>query len=89
MTQISKFQRHRILYLRNTHISITHGMLSKIDKVLYYNRSLDKLHRINLTQLMFSDYSALIVEINSENIALKCLYIWKQNLTLLKNIDSK
>ena len=69
MIQISKFinsilEKQRI----NSHFQNTQ-YLSIIDKSTVLQRSLDKFHKVILTQTMFSDFNALIIEINNENFS--------------------
>ena len=61
-TQNSILEKQRI----NSHVQNTQ-YLSIIDKSTILQRGLDKFHKVNLTQTMFSDCNALIIEINSEN----------------------
>lgn len=63
-TQNSILEKQRIkAHFQNT------PYLSIIDKSTILQRSLDTFHKVNLTQTMFSDCNALIIEINSENFS--------------------
>lgn len=76
MTQINKF-RYTELYTwetENTNSFPAHIVYcQKLTMYYIYQGSLDKFRIINLTQIMFSDYNALIIEINNKKLLKVCM----------------
>lgn len=54
--------------------------MSKTNKAVYEGK-FDEFHKINLIQIMFSCYNALIIEINNKNV----VYMSEINLTTENN----
>ena len=65
--------------------SSTHGTFSRTDHILGHKSSLDKFKKIEIIPSIFSDHSAVRLDLNYRRKAIKNSNIWKLNNTLLNN----
>ena len=66
-----------------TFFSSAHGIFSRIDHILGHNSSLGKFRKIEIISSIFSDHSAMRLEINYREKNVKNTNTWKLNNTLL------
>lgn len=63
----------------------SHGTFTEIDHMLGPRASLNRFHRAEITQSVFSDHSAIKQEINNRKIIRESPSVWKLSNTLLSN----
>ena len=69
-----------------TFFSSAHGTFSRIDHILGHKSILGKFKKIEIIPVIFSDYSAVRLDLNyREKKAIKNSNIWRLNNTLLNN----
>ena len=68
-----------------TFFSSTHGTLSRIDHILGHKSSLGKLKKNEIIPSIFSDHSAVRLDLNYRRKTIKHSNIWRLTNTLLNN----
>ena len=68
-----------------TYYSSAHGTFSRIDHMLGHETSLNKFKKIEIISNIFSDHSAMKLEINYKKNSEKHAKTWKLNNMLLNN----
>ena len=68
-----------------TFFSSTHGTFSRIDHILGHKSSLGKFKKIEIIPSIFSDHSAVRLDLNYRRKTIKNSNIWRLNNTLLNN----
>ena len=68
-----------------TFFSSTHRTFSRIDHILGHKSSLDKFKKIEIIPSIFSDHSAVRLDVNYRRKTIKNSNIWRLNNTLLNN----
>ena len=68
-----------------TFFSSAHGTFSRLDHTLGHKSSLGKFKKIETISSIFSDNSAMRLDINYRKKAVKNINIWRLNNTLLNN----
>ena len=68
-----------------TFFSTAHGTFSRIDHILVHKSSLGKLKKIEIIPSIFSDHSAVRLDVNYKRKTIKNSNIWRLNNTLLNN----
>ena len=68
-----------------TFFSRAHGTFSRIGHILGHKSSLGKFNKIEITSSIFSDHSAVRLEINCRKITVKNTNVWRLNNTLLQD----
>ena len=68
-----------------TFFSSTHRTFSRIDHILGYKYSLGKFKKIEIIPSIFSDHSAIRLDVNYRRKTIKNSNIWRLNNTLLDN----
>ena len=68
-----------------TFFSSAHGTFSKIDHILGHKSSLGKFKKIEIIPVIFSDHSAVRLDINYRKKIIKNSHIWKLNNMILNN----
>ena len=68
-----------------TFYSSAHGTFSMIDHILGHKSSLGKFKKIEVILSIFSDDSAVRLDVNYRKKAIKNTNIWRLNNTLLNN----
>ena len=68
-----------------TFFSSAHGTLCQIDHILGHKSSLGKFKKIEIIPSIFSDHSAVRLDVNYRRKTIKNSNIWRQNYTLLNN----
>ena len=69
--------------------SSTHGTFSRTDHILGHKSSLGEFKKIEIIPTIFSDHSAVRLDLNYRRKAIKNSNIWKLNNTLLNNNKSQ
>ena len=75
-----------------TFFSSTHGTFSRIDHILGHKThklGLDKFKKIEIIPSIFSDHSAVRLDLNYRRKTIKNANIWRLNNTLLNNDKSQ
>ena len=72
-----------------TYYSSAHGTFSRIDHMLGHETSLNKFKKIEIISNIFSDHSAMKLEINYKKNSEKHAKTWKLNNMLLNNEEIK
>ena len=67
-----------------TFFSSAHGTFSRIDHILGHKYSLGKFKKIEISPGIFSDHSAVRLDVNYRRKTIKNSNIWRLNNTLLK-----
>ena len=62
-----------------------HGTFSRIDHILGHKSALSKYKEIDIIPCIFSDHSAMKLEINHKKILGKVTHTWRLKNILLKN----
>ena len=65
--------------------SSAHGTFSRIDHILGHKSSLGKLKKIEIIPSIFSDHSAVRLDVNYRRKTIKNSNIWRLNNMLLNN----
>ena len=65
--------------------SSTHGTFSRMDHILGHKSSLGKFKKTEIIPSIFSDHSALRLDLNYRRKTIKNSNIWRWNNTLLNN----
>ena len=65
--------------------SSAHGTFTKIDHILGHKSSLGKFKKIEVIPVIFSDHSAVRLNINYRKKIIKNSHIWRLNNMLLNN----
>ena len=68
-----------------TFFSSTHGNFSRIDHILGHKSSLGKFKNIEIIPNIFSDHSAVRLDLNYRRKTIKNSNLWRLNNTLLNN----
>ena len=68
-----------------TFFSSAHGIFSRIDHILGHKSSLGKFKKIEIIPSIFSDHSAMRLDINYRKKSVKNTNTWRLNNTLLNN----
>ena len=68
-----------------TFFSSAHGTFSRIDRILGHKSSLGKFKIIEIIPVIFSEHSAVRLELNYRKQIIKNSNIWRLNNTLLNN----
>ena len=68
-----------------TFFSSTHGTFPRIDHILGHKSSLGKFKKIEIIPSIFSDHSAVRLDLNYSRKTIKNSNIWRLNNTLLNN----
>ena len=68
-----------------TFFSSAHGTFSRIDHILGHKSSLGKFKKIEIIPSMFSDHSAIRLDLNYMRKTIKNSNIWRLKNTLLNN----
>ena len=68
-----------------TFFSSAHGTFSRIDHILGHKSSLGKFKKIEIIPVIFSDHSAVRLDLNNRKKIIKNSNIWRLNNTLLNN----
>ena len=68
-----------------TFFSSARGTFSRIDHILGHKSSLGKFKKIEITPSIFSDHSAVRLDLNYRRKTIKTSNIWRLNNTLLNN----
>ena len=69
-----------------TFFSSAHGTFSRIDHILGHKSSLGKFNKIEIIPVIFSDHSAVRLDLNyREKKAIKDTNMWRLNSPLLNN----
>ena len=68
-----------------TFFSSAHGTFSRIDYILGHKSSLGKFKKIEIIPAIFSDHSAVRLDLNYRKKIIKKSNIWRLNNTLLNN----
>ena len=68
-----------------TFFSNAHGTFSRIDHILGHKSSLGKFNEIEIIPSIFSDHSAVRLDLNYRRKTIKNSNIWRLNNTLLNN----
>ena len=68
-----------------TFFASAHGTYSKIDHILGHKSSLGKFKKIEIIPVIFSDHSAVRLDLNCMKKIIKNSNIWRLNNTLLNN----
>ena len=68
-----------------TSFSSAHGTFSKIDYILGHKSNISKLKKIEIMSSIFSDHSALRLDINYKEKTLRNTSTWGLNNTFLNN----
>ena len=68
-----------------TFFSSTYGTFSRIDHILDHKSSLGKFKKIEIIPSIFSDHSAVRLDLNYRRKTIKNSNIWRLNNTLLNN----
>ena len=68
-----------------TFFSSAHGTFSRIDHILGHKSSLGKFKKIEIIPVIFSDHSAVRLDLNYRKKIIKNSNIWRLNNTLLNN----
>ena len=68
-----------------TFFSSAHGTFSRIDHILGHKYSLGKFKKIGIIPSIFSDHSAVRLDVNYRRKTIKNSNIWRLNNTLLND----
>ena len=68
-----------------TFFSRAHGTFSRIDRILGHKSSLGKFKKIEITPVIFSDHSAVRLDLNYRKKIIKNSNTWRLNNMLLNN----
>ena len=71
--------------INSTFFSSAHGNFSRIDHILGHKSSLGKFKKIVIIPVIFSDHSAVGLDLNYRKKIIKNSNIWRLNNTLLNN----
>ena len=84
MNLINIFRAFHPKAAEHIYFSSAHGIFSRIDHMLGYKTSLNKFKKTEIISSIFSDHSAMKLEINHKNTE-KHSKTWKLNNMLLNN----
>ena len=83
---IDIYRRFHPKTMNFTFFSSVHGTFSKIDHILGHKSSLHKFKKIEIIPSIFSDHSAVRLDVNERGKkTIKNTNIWRQNNMLLNN----
>ena len=88
MHQLDLIDIYRMFHTKTvnfTFFSSAHGTFSRIDHILGHKSSLGKFKKIEIIPVIFSDYSAVKLDLNYRKKIIKNSNIWRLNNTLLNN----
>ena len=68
-----------------TFFSSAHGTFSRIDHILGYKSNLSRFKKIEIVSSIFSDHSAMGLDINYKKKTVRNINIWKLNNTFINN----
>ena len=88
MDQLDLIDIYRTFYPKTmnfTFFSSAHRTFSRIDHILGHKSSLDKFKKIEIFRSIFSDHSAVRLDLNYRRKNIKNSNIWRLNNTLLNN----
>ena len=83
LTDIYRTFQHETMNF--TFFSSAHGTFSRIDHILGHKSSLGKFKKIEIIPSIFSDHSAVRLDVNYRRKTIKNSNIWRLNNTLLNN----
>ena len=86
--QLNLIHIYRTFYpqtMNFTFFSSTHGTFSRTDHILGHKSSLGEFKKIEIIPTIFSDHSAVRLDLNYRRKAIKNSNIWRLNNTLLNN----
>ena len=72
-----------------TFFSSAHGPFSRIDHILGHKSNLGKFKKIEIIPSIFSDHTAVRLDLNYRRKTIKNCSIWRLNNTLLDNKSQK
>ena len=79
------YRTHHPKTTEYTFFSSAHGTFSRIDHILGHKSSLGKFKKIEIVSSIFSDHSAMRLDINYRKKAVKNTNTWRLNSTILNN----
>ena len=79
------FRAFHLIAAEYTSFSSAHGTFSRIDHMLGHKTSLNNFKKIEIISSIFSDHSAMKLEINHKRRTEKHTKTWKLNNMLLNN----
>ena len=85
MDQIDLIDIYRTFHpkiINFTFFSSTHGTFSRIDHILGHKSSLGKFKKIEIIPIIFSDHSAVRLDLNYREKIIKNSNIWRLNNSL-------
>ena len=88
MDQLDLIDIYRMFHPKTinfTSFSSAHGTFSRIDHILGHKSSLGKFKKIEIIPVIFSDHSALRLDLNNRKKIIKNSNIWRLNNTFLNN----
>ena len=88
MVQLDLIDNYRTFHpktINSTFFSSAHGTFSKTDHILGHKSSLSKFKKIEIIPVIFSDHSAVRLDLNYRKKFVKNSNIWRLNNTLLNN----
>ena len=68
-----------------TFFSRVHGTFSRIDHILDHNTNLSKVNKTEIISSIFSDHSAMRLDINYKKNTVRNTNMWRLNNTCLNN----
>ena len=88
MSQLDLIDIYRTFHPKTinfTFFSSAHGTFSRIDHILDHKSSLGKFKKIEIIPVIFSDHSAVRLDLKCRKKTIKNSNIWRLNNTLLNN----
>ena len=88
MDQLDRIDIYRMFHPKTitfTFFSSADGTFSRIDHILGQKSSLGKFRKIEIIPVIFSDYSAVRLDLNYKKKNIKNSNIWRLNNMLLNN----
>ena len=88
MEQLDLIDTYRTFHPKTinfTFFSSAHGTFSRIDHILGHKSSLGKFKKIEVIPVIFTDHSAVRLDLNYRKKIVKKSNIWRLNNTLLNN----
>ena len=68
-----------------TFFSLAHGTFFRIDHILDHNTNLSKVNKTEIISSIFSDHSAMRLDINYKKNTVRNTNMWRLNNTCLNN----
>ena len=88
MDHLDLIDTHRTFHpqtMNFTFFSSAHGTFPRIGHILGHKYSLGKFKKIEIISVIFSDHSAVRLDLNNRKKTIKNSNIWRLNNTLLNN----